>query len=66
MPNLIHLLKSSAVPNQKVSDEERRREVEKELKNKDGMGWGTCMIFSCASDCSETGWAEEHVIIQWE
>lgn len=66
MPNLINTLKSAVGIEQKLSDEERRKLVEKELKNKDGMGWGTCMIFSCEADCSEIGWTEEDVRVQWE
>jgi pre-rRNA-processing protein TSR4 len=64
----------------KMTDEERREQVEKSLKksevNKDekrGMEWGTCLIFSCEKDCClEDGkevkevWREEVVYIQWD
>ena len=34
-----------------------------------GMGWGTCMIFTCERDCSDEGkeaWREEVVLVQWD
>jgi pre-rRNA-processing protein TSR4 len=64
MPNLINAVKPT-VATKAISDEERRKQVEKELTNKGGMEWGTCMIFSCEGDC-ETVWAEEYVAVQWE
>jgi pre-rRNA-processing protein TSR4 len=69
MPNLINVVRSTAVPSKGISEEERRRELEKEIKNKSGMEWGTCMIFCCGQDCCKTGkeeWTEEYVIVQWE
>lgn len=75
MPNLINILgsalaKGSTQPSTKViSDVERRKALEKELKERNGMGWGTVMIFSCAADCCPDGreyFAEEEVLIQWE
>jgi len=66
MPNLINTMRPTAAAIKAVSDEERRKQVEQELRNKDGMEWGTCMIFSCEEDCTKTGWAEEYVAVQWE
>jgi len=74
MPNLISVLgsasaKGSAQPSPVISDEERRKAVEKELKERSGMEWGTAMVFSCAVDCCPEGkeyFAEEEVLIQWE
>jgi len=74
MPNLINVLGSasargSTIPSKAISDEERRKAVEKELKERNGMEWGTVMIFSCAADCCPDGkeyFAEEEVLIQWE
>jgi len=74
MPNLISILgsvsaKGSAHPSKAISDEERRKAVEKELKERSGMEWGTAMVFSCAVDCcpdSKEYFAEEEVLIQWE
>lgn len=74
MPNLINVLKkpsdSGNVP-RKLTDEERRKEVQQVLKRSVGEGlmdWGTCMIFSCEKDCeaSKSCWAEELVLIQWD
>lgn len=68
MPNLINVL-GSTIPSKAISDEERRKAVEKELKERSGMEWGTVMIFSCAADCCPDGkeyFAEEEVLIQWE
>jgi len=74
MPNLISALgsasgKGSTRPSKAISDEERRKAVEKELKERSGMEWGTAMVFSCAADCCPDGkeyFAEEEVLIQWE
>lgn len=80
MPNLINVLKVSEVETQKpkLTDAERRKEVEKVLKgnggiDRVGMEWGTCMIFSCENDCcAENGssvkscWREEVVLTQWD
>lgn len=73
MPNLINVLKKSTaakVNNKKLTDEERRKEVEKMIKRTgDGvMDWGTCMVFSCEQDCeaSKSCWAEELVLVQWD
>ena len=74
MPNLINVLgsasaKGSTKPSKAISDEERRKAVEKELKERSGLEWGTAMVFSCAADCCPDGkeyFAEEEVLIQWE
>ena len=74
MPNLINVLGSafgegSKLPSKVVSDAERRKAVEKALKERSGMEWGTVMIFSCAADCCHDGkeyFAEEEVLVQWE
>ena len=79
MPNLINVLRpADASKGKKVTDEERRKDLEKALKGEDkeakgGMDWGTCMIFSCEKDCCLEGgketkeaWREEVVYIQWD
>lgn len=74
MPNLINVLGSPSgggptQPPVAISDEERRKAVEKELKERSGMEWGTAMVFSCATDCCPNGkeyFAEEEVLVQWE
>ena len=74
MPNLISILgsasaKGSAQPSAVITDEERRKAVERELKERSGMEWGTAMVFSCAVDCCQDGkecFAEEEVLVQWE
>ena len=74
MPNLISILGSasgtgSTHPPSAISDEERRKAVEKELKERRGLEWGTAMVFSCAADCCPDGkedFVEEEVMIQWE
>lgn len=74
MPNVINVLGSSSEggstpPSVTISDEERRKAVEKELKERSGMEWGTAMVFSCAADCCPDGgeyFAEEEVLVQWE
>ncbi|KAJ7257896.1 programmed cell death protein 2 [Mycena haematopus] len=81
MPNLINVLRASGPTEdsrKQLTDEERRKLVEKELKGGSsgggrGMEWGTCLIFSCSKDCSLTddgkevrdSWREEIVLIQW-
>ncbi|KAF7356823.1 hypothetical protein MVEN_01017700 [Mycena venus] len=81
MPNLINVLRASSDTEdkrKKLTDEERRKLVEQELKGSNsggsrGMEWGTCLIFSCSKDCSLTddgkeareSWREEVVLIQW-
>ncbi|KAF7370822.1 putative 20S rRNA accumulation protein 4 [Mycena sanguinolenta] len=80
MPNLINVLRASgsAEESRKLTDEERRKLVEQELKGGSsgegrGMEWGTCLIFSCSKDCSladdgkdaRESWREETVLIQW-
>ena len=68
MPNLNNILrKKEALDEEQISSEER---VER-LKNTTGMGWGTCLVFSCPKDCCvEDGkevkecWKEEIVLIQ--
>lgn len=74
MPNLINILGSvpadrSTHPLKVISDAERRKVLEEELKERKGMEWGTVMIFSCAADCCPGGkeyFTEEEVLIQWE
>ncbi|KAI0321022.1 programmed cell death protein 2 [Amylostereum chailletii] len=79
MPNLINVLKDRAGEeggDQKISDEERRKAVQRLLKGEGdgrGMEWGTVMIFSCEKDCCEgkgearkSGWSEEEVRVQWD
>jgi len=74
MPNLINVLglasaKGSTKLSKAISDEERRKAVERELKERSGLEWGTAMVFSCAADCCPDGkeyFAEEEVLIQWE
>ena len=79
MPNLINILRSGETET-KLTDEERRKAVENALKGGNapdtrGMGWGTCMIFSCEKDCcvdddgefeARECWREELVIVQWD
>lgn len=81
MPNLINVLRMrDAEKEKKLTDDERRKAVEKTLKagdvsDKRGMEWGTCMIFSCGKDCcvdnpgefeARECWREELVIVQWD
>jgi pre-rRNA-processing protein TSR4 len=74
MPNLINALRPADEASKKLTDEERRKAVERALKGEDkdekrGMEWGTCLIFSCSKDCCENakeGWMEEEVYIQWD
>ncbi|KAF4610476.1 hypothetical protein D9613_006769 [Agrocybe pediades] len=78
MPNLINVLRPAQSDKKKLTDEERRLEVQKALKNEDksaktGMDWGTTMVFSCEKDCCEENgkqikesWREEVVYIQWD
>ncbi|KAJ7132085.1 programmed cell death protein 2 [Mycena epipterygia] len=78
MPNLINVLRTGDAENKKLTDEERRKLVEQELKRSNsgasrGMEWGTCLIFSCSKDCSlnddgkeaRESWREEMVLVQW-
>ncbi|KAJ7050557.1 programmed cell death protein 2 [Mycena amicta] len=77
MPNLINVLRASddAKP-KRMTDEERRKFVEQELKRgggSRGMEWGSCLVFSCSKDCSldanereaRDAWREEFVLVQW-
>jgi len=77
MPNLINVLRSpEEEKRKKVSDEERRKAVERALKGegkneRQGMEWGTCLIFSCENDCcsgweDKECWREEKVLVQWD
>jgi pre-rRNA-processing protein TSR4 len=74
MPNLINMLRPVGEASKKLTDEERRKAVERALKGEDkdekrGMEWGTCLIFSCLKDCcvnEKEGWMEEEVYIQWD
>lgn len=36
------------------------------VRGGDGMTWGTCIVFSCGSDCRESSWREEAVWIEWD
>ncbi|KAJ7180460.1 programmed cell death protein 2 [Mycena filopes] len=80
MPNLINVLRTGDAEDKrkKLTDEERHKLVEQELKGgssvgRRGMEWGTCLIFSCSKDCSLTddgkaareSWREEAVLVQW-
>lgn len=80
MPNLINILrnKNAAGPTKPQTDEERRKEIEAMLNvrgsiEQTGMGWGTCLVFSCEKDCCEENgapltncWREEVVLVQWD
>lgn len=80
MPNLINVLRpvEEGGKGKKLTDEERRTELEKALKGDDeeakrGMEWGTCLVFSCEKDCcleegkeGKEAWREEEVYIQWD
>ncbi|KIY73870.1 hypothetical protein CYLTODRAFT_364813 [Cylindrobasidium torrendii FP15055 ss-10] len=75
MPNLINVLRDiSADRTAKLSDDERRKLVEEELKGtatEKSMDWGTVVVFSCKNDCGadkqkKYGWCEEHVLVQWD
>ncbi|KAF7317965.1 PDCD2-C domain-containing protein [Mycena kentingensis (nom. inval.)] len=81
MPNAINVVRAAAYGTQgknkaKMTDEERRKLVEQELKRgagTRGMEWGSCLVFSCSKDCAldddarETRdvWREEMVFVQW-
>ncbi|KAJ7695124.1 programmed cell death protein 2 [Mycena rosella] len=80
MPNLVNVLRDgdAEAKDKKLTDEERRKLVEQELKRdssgaRRGMEWGTCLVFSCSKDCSLTddgkeareSWREETVLVQW-
>ncbi|KAJ6581245.1 programmed cell death protein 2 [Mycena capillaripes] len=80
MPNLINVLRNGDGEDKrkKLTDEERRKLVEQELKGDSsvgsrGMEWGTCLVFSCSRDCSldddgkeaRESWREEKVLVQW-
>ena len=80
MPNLINVLRRSSTtsPSAEISEEERRKALQRALSGDAGtdlglgMEWGTCMVFSCEKDCcvDEQGvearecWREEFVLIQ--
>ncbi|TEB21844.1 hypothetical protein FA13DRAFT_1766586 [Coprinellus micaceus] len=80
MPNLINVLSSSNAGLEKnLTDEERRKVVERALKKGDqdargSMEWGTCFVFSCEKDCcldenkkdARVSWREEYVLMQWD
>ncbi|TFY72314.1 hypothetical protein EVG20_g694 [Dentipellis fragilis] len=76
MPNLINVFKERAQADEKMTDEERRKDVELLLKGTKGRGmdWGTVMVFSCEKDCcpgtdgkpGAYGWMEEAVLVQWD
>lgn len=36
------------------------------VREGEGMSWGTCVVFSCGSDCSGCEWREEAVWIEWD
>ncbi|KAF8223401.1 hypothetical protein L208DRAFT_1445452, partial [Tricholoma matsutake] len=80
MPNLINVLRlHGGVETGKLTDEKRRKVLEKALKGQEtdgdgarGLDWGTCMVFSCEKDCcidldgkeAKECWREELVLIQ--
>ncbi|KAG6837173.1 hypothetical protein H0H93_013763 [Arthromyces matolae] len=79
MPNLINVLRRPANTQTQLTDEERRKAVERALKGASEssddewrMDWGTSMVFSCEKDCcfDEDGngtrecWREEVVLVQ--
>ena len=92
MPNLINIIRAASNPIRKIlTDEERKADLARVVKGpetgaksdtgleiKEDMEWGTCMIFSCISDCcrrrnSNGVWAdvdscfsEEVVLVQWD
>ncbi|KAI0044512.1 hypothetical protein FA95DRAFT_1544948 [Auriscalpium vulgare] len=82
MPNLINVLKPDGVQSKAaLTDEERRKEVERVLKggaagaDVRGMDWGTILVFSCERDCclapdgkgaAKEGWKEEFVLVHWD
>ncbi|KAF8327174.1 programmed cell death protein 2 [Cantharellus anzutake] len=92
MPNLINVVRAASQPAKKtLSAEERKSELARLLKGpasrvgdetnsdaKEDMEWGTCMVFSCISDCcrrkgandvwsdAENGFVEEVVMVQWD
>jgi pre-rRNA-processing protein TSR4 len=68
MPNLINVVRTKETKTQKMTDEERRKEVEETLCGKGGMEWGTCLVFSCSEDCcmGTEAWMEEIVYVQWD
>lgn len=81
MPNLINVLRDSVddqhLDARKLTDEQRIKAVQDVLeRNKEpgsrGMEWGTCMVFSCGSDCCLDDddkvecWREEYVLVQWD
>jgi len=88
MPNLINIIRAAFNPTRKtLTDEERRADLariakgsknETDWDTKEDMEWGTCMIFSCISDCcrrrnSSGVWvdvddcfSEEVVLVQWD
>ncbi|KAJ7074892.1 programmed cell death protein 2 [Mycena belliarum] len=76
MPNLVNVVRTGDAEKRNLTDEERRKLIEQELKRANGsrgMEWGTCMIFSCSKDCSlsdvgkeaRESWREEVVLVQW-
>ncbi|KZV60274.1 hypothetical protein PENSPDRAFT_659653 [Peniophora sp. CONT] len=75
MPNLINVVRDKTAGGEQekgVTEEERRRTVEKLIKggaeDVRGMEWGTAMVFSCENDCckEKNGWTEEVVLVQWD
>ncbi|KAG6916558.1 hypothetical protein DXG01_006384 [Tephrocybe rancida] len=76
MPNLINVLRRPNDAGKQQTDEERRKAVERALKEVPDaervMEWGTSIVFSCEKDCcfDEAGkearecWREEVVLIQ--
>jgi pre-rRNA-processing protein TSR4 len=78
MPNLITILHRPSTETKRQTEEERRRELVEVLGKggeKNGMEWGTCLVFSCLKDCcagdereadARDCWREEIVLVQWE
>ena len=70
-PNLINVVRSGDAPAEGEGDAKAGAEARAEReKGRDGMEWGTCMVFSCERDCSDGPtagcWAEELVLVQWD
>ena len=77
MPNLINVLivaneseiKGTSTTQEKRKIAEAASKCGDNAGEKQGMEWGTCMIFSCEKDCCDDGgecWKEEIVFVQWD
>jgi pre-rRNA-processing protein TSR4 len=68
MPNLINVIMKSIKPGNAGGSQAERN---KRMTAEQGMEWGTCMIFTCERDCTESDekkdvWREEVVVVQWD